>query len=78
MRRNLIRLLYSFFFLLFTLSPLILSAQTFGIKGRILSAESSEVINGAAITLKGTAFSNISVGGGYFTFEVLLQENILW
>lgn len=69
MRRNLIRLLYSFFFLLFTLSPLILSAQTFGIKGRILSAESSEVINGAAITLKGTAFSNISVGGGFFTFE---------
>lgn len=74
MRKNRIKFLYPFFSLFFTLSPILLSAQTFTIKGRILNAESSEVIDGAAVTLKRTAFSHISVGGGYFTFQGIAPD----
>ncbi|REG92742.1 carboxypeptidase-like regulatory domain-containing protein [Algoriphagus antarcticus] len=69
MRRNQKNLLFSSLFLLFSLSPICLVAQTLDIKGRILDSDSQEYLDGANVTLKGTAFGNITTGGGYFKFS---------
>lgn len=69
MLRNQTKTVFCYFLILFISSALFTSAQTFGIKGSVLDAESQEFLDGASVTLKGIAFGNLSVDGGYFKFE---------
>mgnify|MGYP003657649911 CR=1 FL=1 len=68
------KLVFGYFYLFFSLIPYCLSAHNFDLKGRILDAETQEYIDGASVTLKGTAFGNLSTGGGYFTFEGVVGD----
>lgn len=56
----------------FCFSPLI--GQTFQIKGRILDADTKEYIDGVSVTLRGTAFGEVSSSGGNFTIEKVLED----
>jgi len=73
MQRNQKNLFFSFFFLFLSLSPICLTAQNFDINGRILDSDSQGYLDGANVTLKGTAFSKITTGGGYFKFSNVVE-----
>lgn len=49
------------------ISPL--AAQTFEIKGRIVDSEMQDFLDGATVTLRGTAFGQRTIGGGKFSIE---------
>lgn len=50
------------------------NSQTFTLKGRLLDSDSKEYIDGANVTLRGTASGEISNNGGIFTIERLLAD----
>ncbi|WP_339880690.1 carboxypeptidase-like regulatory domain-containing protein [uncultured Algoriphagus sp.] len=74
MLKNLTRTSFCYFFVVFFSNINYSSAQTFELKGRILDAETQEFVDGASVTLKGTAFGSLSTGGGYFNFENISKE----
>jgi hypothetical protein len=51
-----------------------LLGQTFQIKGRILDSDTKEYIDGVSVTLRGTAFGEVSNSGGNFTIEKVLGD----
>jgi len=53
--------------ILMIISPL--AAQTFEIKGRIVDSEMQDFLDGATVTLRGTAFGQRTTGGGKFSIE---------
>ncbi len=59
-------LLSSCLVIFLALSPIILIAQTFNVKGRVIDSDSQEFLDDATVTLLGTTFKNVSTGGGYF------------
>lgn len=65
------KILSAFAFLLFFSQSVV--AQQFSIKGSLKNGLTSEMIQGAAITLKGTAFSAVSKSDGEF---VILKINV--
>ncbi len=66
-------LLFSFFFLLI-FSTQFSKAQTFEVKGRVIDSESLSSLDGVSVTLKGTAFGDISMGGGNFSLEEVRED----
>ncbi|WP_296699191.1 carboxypeptidase-like regulatory domain-containing protein [Algoriphagus sp.] len=56
----------------FCFSPLL--GQTFQIRGRILDADTKEYLDGVSVTLRGTAFGEVSGSGGNFTIEKVLED----
>jgi hypothetical protein len=58
-------LLYFCFFLNLTLAI----AQNFELKGRIVDSESQQFLDEVSVTLRGTAFGQMSVAGGNFNFK---------
>ncbi len=61
-------------FLLIMLSSHLSYSQTFVIKGRILDADTKEYIDGASITVKGSAAGDLSVSGGNFELPPLVKN----
>ncbi|EAZ82863.1 carboxypeptidase-like regulatory domain-containing protein [Algoriphagus machipongonensis] len=49
-------------------------SQTFQLKGRVLDSGSKEFLNGVSVTLKGTAFGEVTKGGGNFEIERVLED----
>lgn len=73
MQRYQKNLLFSYLFILLSLSPISLTAQNFDIKGRIVDYNTKGYLDKANVTLKGTAFGNITTGGGYFKFSNVIE-----
>ena len=58
----------------FTFLSFAVAAQTFQIKGRVVDSESKEYLDGVSVTLRGTAFGEVSSSGGNFTIEKVLGD----
>ena len=58
----------------FTFLSFALAAQTFQIKGRVVDSESKEYLDGVSVTLRGTAFGEVSSSGGNFAIEKVLGD----
>lgn len=63
-----------FILILFALAIPNAISQTYTLKGRLLEAETKELIDGASVTLQGTSFGEISHSGGFFNLEKLLED----
>lgn len=71
-KRNLklLLLFYCCYFLTISLSQ----AQTFELKGRIVDSESQLFLDEVSVTLRGTAFGQMSVSGGKFNFKNMAPD----
>ncbi len=66
--------LFSFcFFLTLTLSI----SQTFELKGRIVDSESQQFLDDVSVTLRGTAFGQMSVSGGNFNIKNIASDRYI-
>lgn len=64
----------SFFLCLFLGTSLFSIAQNYSLKGRVMDFDTQEQIEGAAVTLRNTAFGDYTNGAGNFQIENVLQE----
>lgn len=75
MNYYLIKLLPRLLFVFISLFQItLLSGQTFQIKGRIMDADTKEYLDGVSVTLRGTAFGEISNRGGVFQINQVLED----
>ncbi len=65
------------FFILFYSSVSLISAQTFQLKGKIIDSESQNYLDDVRVTLRGTAFGQISTAGGTFNFKTLAPDRYI-
>ncbi|PZX54877.1 carboxypeptidase-like regulatory domain-containing protein [Algoriphagus chordae] len=74
MLTNRIKTVFVSFVILFSITPLFLVAQTFTLRGKVLDADTKIFVDGASVTLKGTAHGMPSTGGGNFKFEKVAKD----
>ncbi|SIN75516.1 carboxypeptidase-like regulatory domain-containing protein [Algoriphagus halophilus] len=75
MNSYLFKLLPKLLFVLLSFFQIILvTGQTFQIKGRILDADTKEFLDGVSVTLRGTAFGEISTKGGNFMLNQVVGD----
>lgn len=65
---------YLLFFVLTLGIPVFGFCQNYNLKGRVMDFDTREYIEGASVTLRNTAFGNISNGAGNFSIENILSE----